>query len=85
MHRALLQLHAHLRVGGHQLAVVAPVQVGDLVHQGGGAVEGQAVPPEDHLPLGGQQGEGVWLQGTVWVTQGRRKMRRRRRRRRSYV
>ena len=61
MHCTLLQLHAHLRIGGHQLTVVAPVQGGDLVHQGGSAVEGQAVPSEDHLPLGGQQGEGVWL------------------------
>lgn len=62
---AALQLDAHVWVRGHRLTVVAPVNVRHLVHQGGGAVEGQTVASEDHLALGGQQGQSVQLQVAV--------------------
>lgn len=65
MQHTVLQLDAHLWVGGHQPTIVTPVQSGDLVHQGGGAVEGQPVAFEDHLPLGRQQRQGVQLQRAV--------------------
>ncbi len=42
-----------------------PVYGGDLVHQGGGAMEGQPVAFEDHLTLGWQQRQGVQLQRTI--------------------
>lgn len=44
---------------------MAPVDVSHLVHQGGGAVEGQTVASEDHLALGWQQGQSVQLQVAV--------------------
>lgn len=65
MQHTVLQLDRHLRVRGHQLTVVTPVQGGDLVHQGSGAMEGQPVAFEDHLTLGRQQRQGVQLQGAV--------------------
>lgn len=65
MYHTALQLDAQLKVRGHQLTIVAPVQCSDFVHQGGGAVEGQPVPFEDHLALGGQEGQSVQLQRPI--------------------
>lgn len=62
---AALQLDTHVGVWGHRPTVMAPVYVRDLVHQGGGAVKGQAVASEDHLALGRQQGQSVQLQVAV--------------------
>lgn len=65
MDHTVLQLDPYIWVRGYQLAVVAPVQGGDLVHQGRSALERQSIPFEDHLTLRWQQGEGVQLQRTI--------------------
>lgn len=65
MQHAVFKLDTHLWVRGHQLTIVSPVQGGDLIHQGGSAVERQPVTFEDHLTLGRQQGQGVQLQRTI--------------------
>lgn len=68
MQHTIFQLDAHLWVRGHQLTIVTPMQGGDPVHQGSGAVKGQPITSEDHLTLGRQQRQGMQFQRTIWAT-----------------
>jgi len=76
--QGVLQVDGALLLRGHGAPVVAPVQPGRGLQVGDGALQGQPVPPEHQLPLGGDQLEEGQLQGLVWWRKRRRRRRRRR-------
>lgn len=65
LHHALLDEDALGGVRLHHAAVLVPQHLHVLGHEGGLALEGQAVPLEDHLPLGRSQLEGGQLQRSI--------------------
>lgn len=66
MEEGLLHVHASVLQRGHGAAVVKPLQRHRRIQVGGGALQRQAVPAEDQLPLGGDELEEGQLQGSVW-------------------
>lgn len=66
LHHALLDEDALGGVRFDHAAVLVPEHLHVLGHKGSLALEGQAVPLKDHLPLGRSQLEGRQLQGSIW-------------------
>lgn len=65
MEKGLLHVDAAVLQRGHGAPVVKPPQLHRRVQVGGGALEREAVPAEDQLPLGGDELEEGQLQGSV--------------------
>lgn len=85
--KGLLDVDAPVLQGGHGAAVVTPPQLHRGIQVGGGALQREAVPAEDQLPLGGDELEEGQLQrsicnkrrgrkrtaGSVWKTSQRKR------------
>lgn len=66
MKKGLLHVDTSVLQRGHNVAIVKPLQRHWLIQVGGGALQRQAVPTEDQLPLGGDELEEGQLQRSVW-------------------
>lgn len=64
--QGLLHVDAALVLRGHDLVVVTPPQLHRRVQVGGGALQGEPVPAENELPLGGDELEEGHLQRSIW-------------------
>lgn len=65
MEKGLLHVDASVLQRGHGAPVMKPPQLHRRVQVGGGALQREAVPTEDQLPLGGDELEEGQLQRSV--------------------
>lgn len=66
MEKGLLQVDTSVFHRCHNLAIMKPLQRHRRIQGGGGALQRQAVPTEDQLPLGGDELEEGQLQRSIW-------------------